>query len=53
MTVKLVYSGPEPVYVADAHLIVEPGKPTNVPAEVAAGLLLQPLWRKAPQPKGE
>lgn len=48
---KLIYSGPEPVYIADAHVIVEPGKPVTIPVAVAEGLLLQPNWQKAPQPK--
>lgn len=48
---KLIYSGPEPVYVADAHMVAEPGKPAEVPTAVARGLLAQPLWREAPKPK--
>jgi len=46
-TVKLVYSGPSAVVVPDAGLVAEPGKPVNIPTELAASLLARPDWAKA------
>ena len=44
---KVIYTGPETVQLPDLSLYAEPGKPVNVPADVAAGLLERPDWVKA------
>ena len=47
----IVYKGSEAVLLPDARLLVEPDTPTEVPDNVAASLLEQPDWRKAPSKK--
>jgi len=49
----LVWKGTGPVLVPDAHLTAEPGVPVDIPEELAASLLRQPDWRKAPAKKKE
>lgn len=44
----LIYKGPAPVIVPDARLTVIPGVPTDIPDDLAPGLLARPDWRKAP-----
>lgn len=47
-TVKLVYIGSrDAVIVPDAGLTAVRGEPVSIPAELAASLLAQGIWREA------
>lgn len=47
---KLVYEGAGAQLLPDARLCVEPGKPTEIPDDIAAQLLGRPGWRKVQSP---
>jgi hypothetical protein len=48
---RIVNTGTESLQLPDYGLIAEPGKPVDVPAEVASELLARPGWKKAKSEK--
>lgn len=53
LTVRLTYSGAEPVIVPDAGLTVDPNDTVDIPDEIASSLLARPDWQKAAKPEAD